>query len=86
LWAIWSFIALDDPDAADRLTARLNAAMNRLAQYPYLGHVRDGLAAGLRIFSVGNYQIVYRPGSDPVQVVHIAGPYQDVHTLAAGEP
>jgi plasmid stabilization system protein ParE len=34
LWAIWSFIALDDPDAADRLTARLNAAKNRLAQYP----------------------------------------------------
>lgn len=83
LWAIWSYIARNNPDAADRLLARLNTAMNRLVEYPYLGHARAGLASGLRIFTVGDYQIIYRPETDPLQIVHIAGPYQDVHALAS---
>jgi len=83
LWSIWSYIAHDNPDAADRLSARLHTAMNRLVEFPYLGHIREDLPAGLRIFSADDYQIIYDPETDPLQIIHIAGPYQDVEALAS---
>jgi len=34
---IWHYIALDDPPAADRMVARLVAAVEKLAHFPHLG-------------------------------------------------
>ena len=40
---LWSYIAEDSVDAADRLIARLFDAFEKLARIPRMGHERDDL-------------------------------------------
>ena len=57
---IRAFVALDNPDAAERLTTRLVAAIETLRDYPYLG--RAGPDPGARELPIGGtpYIVVYR--------------------------
>jgi toxin ParE1/3/4 len=59
---IFSYVAKDDPQAAGRLVARIEAAAARIAATPYLGQVTRN--PRFRRFPVGNYLIVYEVGSD----------------------
>jgi plasmid stabilization system protein ParE len=66
---IWSFIAQDNPDAADR------RACDILAEAPLAGQMRKDLTAlPLRFWVVHpypNYLIVYDPESKPLHVIRI---------------
>jgi addiction module RelE/StbE family toxin len=64
---IFSYVAKDDPQAAGRLVARIEAAAARIAATPYLGQVTRN--PRFRRFPVGNYLIVYEVGGDEV-VIH----------------
>jgi toxin ParE1/3/4 len=66
---IWSYIALDNPRAADRLLDTLDAKSLALAQHPLMGMSRDDIAEGVRHFPVGNYLILYRVKDDGVEIV-----------------
>ena len=57
---IRAFVALDNPDAAERLTTRLVAVIETLRDYPYLG--RAGADPGARELPIGGtpYIVVYR--------------------------
>ena len=51
LSGIWHYIALDDPHAADRMVARLVAAVEKLGYFPHLGrpgreHSRELVVSG----------------------------------------
>lgn len=59
LFEIWSYIAKDDPLAADRQLDRIDAACDMLAENPQGGPRREDLARGLRFYPVGNYLIFY---------------------------
>lgn len=70
---IWTFVAEDNPAAADRLLDQIETACIHLAENPNLGPARPDLAAELRYFIVGNYLLLYRqtkPGIEIVRVVH----------------
>ncbi len=69
LIAIWTAIARDNPDAADRVLDTLDARSRILADNPGLGPRRDDLAAGLRFFTVGSYLILYRVTDDGIEAV-----------------
>jgi antitoxin ParD1/3/4/toxin ParE1/3/4 len=82
LLKIWNYIAEDNFDAADRLRDEIRAACRRLADMPYLGHVReDILDATHRFWSVRSYLIVYRPETKPLQVIRIIHGARDLKTI-----
>lgn len=66
-----SYIAHDNPNAADRAAATLLAAVERLAEQPHLG--RPGRVAGTRELVVPRtpYVIPYRLRGDRLEIVAV---------------
>ncbi len=71
LLGIWSYIAQNDPVAADQVLARIDEVVHTLASNPLLGELQDHIRPGLRRFVVGAYLIFYLPLQDGVTVVRI---------------
>jgi toxin ParE1/3/4 len=68
---IWLYIAVDNPQAADRLVDRLDSACARLAAHPLSGPSREDIGAGVRHLVVENYLILYRYDGKAVEIVRI---------------
>ena len=72
---IWSFIARDNPEAADRVEAAVYRACDLLADSPLAGRMRkDVTSLPLRFWLVhpySNYLIVYDPEKQPLQIIRI---------------
>ena len=81
LLGIWSFIAKDNPDAADRFLDLIGEKCELLADSPEMGRRRDDLAPSLRSFPVGRYIIFYRPSERSIQVVRVLSAYRDIAAL-----
>ena len=80
LFDIWSFIASDNLEAADRLQTELLAACQRVADKPNIGHWRRDLTdKPVRFFTVRQtYLIVYDPASEPLAVIRVLHGARDV--------
>jgi plasmid stabilization system protein ParE len=82
---IWSFIARDNPDAADRVEAAVFRACDLLAESPFVGRMRkDVTPLHLRFWVVHpypNYLIVYDPESKPLQIIRILHGARDLPSL-----
>jgi toxin ParE1/3/4 len=84
LWEIWRFIAVENqnPIAADRLWQDLEAACERLAKNPILGHPRKDLTLDgnkVLFYCVREYYlVVYRQGTKPLEVARILHGARDV--------
>lgn len=80
--AIWSFIAKDNREAADRVETEIIATSRRLAKHPLMGTKRQDITPlPVRFWTVTrfpNYVIVYRPDTVPLQVVAILHGKQDL--------
>jgi len=77
---IWSYIARDNPDAADRLIRRIDERLRLLLDNPTLGDSMERFRAGLRATAVGNYVIYYRSvekGIEVYRVLHAARQRED---------
>jgi len=83
LFTIWSYIAPDNLDAADRLQAEFFEAFQRVADKPELGHFRRDLTEKpVRFFSIRRtYLIVYEPASEPLEVLRVLHGARDVSPL-----
>jgi toxin ParE1/3/4 len=68
---IWSYIADDDPAAADRVLDGIEDACTMLAEHPFTGVRRDDLAPGLRFYPVGNYLIFYVLSREEITIVRV---------------
>lgn len=75
---IWSYIAEDDPDAADRLLNRIDRMFHTIATQPQLGKSVEELASNLRFVPIGNYLIFYRPAKDAVEIVRLLHGARDI--------
>jgi toxin ParE1/3/4 len=64
---IFSYIAVDNREAAARLVVRFEQVAARIAEQPYLGEATR--KPRFRRFPVGNYLIVYEIASDEV-IIH----------------
>ncbi|MGO9648921.1 MAG: type II toxin-antitoxin system RelE/ParE family toxin [Terriglobales bacterium] len=82
LFDIWSFIAKDNPAAADRVEEAVFRACNFLADSPLAGRIRKDLTAlPVRFWVVqpySNYLIVYRPESNPLQIIRVLHAARDL--------
>jgi antitoxin ParD1/3/4/toxin ParE1/3/4 len=80
LFMIWSYIAPDNLDAADRLEAEIFHGCQQVADKPDLGHFRRDLTQKpLRFFTIrGIYLIVYDPATEPLEVLRVLHGARDV--------
>ena len=75
LFEIWSYIAVDSEDAADRVDNAIFDACAFVAKNPLLGHARPDLNARLLRFwtltRYPNYAIIYRPETSPLEIIAV---------------
>lgn len=68
---LWSYIAADNPSAADQMLDTINEKLDMLAASPRLGPARPDIAEGLRLFPIRRYVILYRELPDGIEVVRV---------------
>ena len=68
---LWTYIAMDDPAAADRLLDAIEEKLLMLATSQRLGPSRPDIAPGLRLFPIRRYVILYRELPDGIEVVRV---------------
>jgi plasmid stabilization system protein ParE len=75
IFEIWSHIAEENEDAADRVEQAIFEACAFVAEAPMRGHSRADLTArSLRFWTLTrypNYTVVYRPETSPLQVIAV---------------
>ncbi|MEM7354154.1 MAG: type II toxin-antitoxin system RelE/ParE family toxin [Acidobacteriota bacterium] len=82
LFEIADYIARDNPKAARRVVQEIRRAMERLAQMPMIGHLREDLTGEpLRFWPVFSYLIIYRPESKPLQIARVLHGARDVSSI-----
>ena len=87
LWAIWEYIAYDNPDAATRVVEAAFETFKALAATPGLGRLRKfrnprlkGIRSSL-VSGFHNYIIFYRPTPAGIEVLHVYHGARDVEAL-----
>ena len=78
---IWLYVAAENPQAADRLLATIDAKCEMLAKFPEMGQRCDELAPSLRCFSAGNYVIFFRPVDAGIEVIRVVSGARDIESL-----
>src|SRR5581483_9494793 len=86
LWAIWQFIARDNPDAATRVIEAAYETFAKLAANPGLGRKKiPKLASFWRPFfphhRFENYLIFYHSIANGIQVLHVYHGARDLESL-----
>jgi len=85
LLEIWSFIAQDSPQAADRVEETIFCACDFLSDSPLAGRAREDLTPlPLRFWIVlpySNYLIVYDPEKKPIQIIRILHAARDIPSI-----
>ncbi len=71
LLSIWSYIAEDSPNAANRLLDTIKENGVSLGDNPDLGQTRPDLSPTIRYFPVKNYIILYQKISHGIDVIRI---------------
>ena len=82
LFDIVSFIAQDNPDAAQNWLRKIREVCDLLATTPMLGEERrDFGVAGCRCFTVGNYVVFFRPVDGGIEIARIGHGSRDLRNL-----
>src|SRR5207247_6881512 len=76
---IVNYIRERSPQAATRVRGELRAAMNKLAEFPGIGHWREDLTdEPIRFWCVYSYLIAYRPETKPLEIIRVVHGARDL--------
>ena len=85
IFEIWSYIAEGSEEAADRVERAIFDACAFIAEAPMRGHVRPSLTARSLCFwtltRYPNYIVVYRPETNPLQIVAVIHGKRDIRRV-----
>lgn len=82
LLEIWSYIAEDSPEAADRLILAIARTLDKMVAYPEMGRQRDDLQIPMRSCPVKGYVVYYRlVDDDCLEVYRVLHGARDTGTL-----
>jgi len=84
LKAIYRYLAERSKPATGRLRQVFLEKFRLLAGQPLLGEARDDLAKDLRMFTAGNYVILYRPAEHGIEVAHVVHSARDIEVVLRG--
>ena len=76
--SIWSFIAANNPAAADAMINRLTEAFDMLLAMPLAGRGRPEFGKDLRSFPVGSYIIFYKATALGIEIARVMSGRQDI--------
>jgi toxin ParE1/3/4 len=80
--AIWQYIAIDNPSAADEQEDQFFVAMRQLGEQPGIGHQRaDVTDPRYRFWLVGSYIIAYRVRGTQVTICRVVHSARDFRKL-----
>lgn len=80
--AIWSFLAEESLELADRIDTEIRDAILRLADFPGLGHARQDLTnLPVRFWAIYSYLIVYSLRGGVIEIVRVIHGSRDVPGL-----
>lgn len=71
LIGIWSYVARENPAAADRLLDRIEQRWELTATQPRIGIARDDIGTDIRSIVIGEYLTFYRAIADGIEVMRI---------------
>ena len=90
IFDIWSHIAEDSEDAANRVELAIYDACMFVAEAPLCGHSRpDVTTRPLRFWTLtrySNYTVVYRPDTAPLQVVAVLHGKRNTRRILSQRP
>src|SRR5262245_9130840 len=79
---IVDFIAADSEDGARRVLNGIYEALDRLADMPQMGHLREDLTdRPLKFWRIYSYLIVYDPASSPLSIIAVLHGARDVEQI-----
>ena len=78
---IWVNIAPDNESVADRLVDEIHELTRKLVIFPLMGRSADQLHSGARVFSHGDYLVVYRPMGYGIAVLRVCHAARDLLRL-----
>lgn len=81
---IWHWIAAEDLRAAECWAERIVEATDRLTQFPESGAPRPELGRDARSIVVGRYLVLYRVGSDSVDILRVVHGARELTGLLGG--
>lgn len=82
----YAYIATENLPAAGHMLRRFSQAFQKLASMPGMGHLREDLSdQPLRFWAVGPYLIIYRPETDPLEIVRVVHASRDLASLLDAE-
>ncbi len=86
---IWSYIASDSPEAADRVEAAIYDACAFLAEAPLRGHIRKDLTGlPVRFWTIPRYStyvITYDPATSPLEIIRLLHGARNISRQLKGE-
>jgi plasmid stabilization system protein ParE len=90
IFSIWSHIAEDSEDAADRVEQAIYDACSFVADGPMRGHSRPDLTNRLLRFwtltRYPNYAVLYRPSTVPLQIVAVVHGKRNISRVLKERP
>jgi antitoxin ParD1/3/4 len=90
VFAIWSYIAEESEDAANRVEQAIYDACAFVADGPLRGHFRPDLTTRVVRFwtltRYPNYTVVYRPETAPLQIIAVLHGKRDVRPILKQRP
>ncbi len=90
IFDIWSYIAGDSEDSADRVEQAIYDACAFVAEAPNRGHSRPSLTPRALLFwtltRYPNYTVVYRPETVPLQIVAVLQGKRNIRRILKQRP
>jgi toxin ParE1/3/4 len=81
LRGIWSYVAQQDPQAADKLVKAITRKFAVLRDFPLAGREQSRLLVNLRSFGVKGYIIFYQPFEGGVDILRVLHGSRDVERI-----
>ena len=79
---ILDYIAVHNRSAAFRLKEKFQRTFNLLSEHPEVGHIRPDITQkSLRFWQVERYAVIYREGSETIEIVRVLSAYRDITSL-----
>jgi plasmid stabilization system protein ParE len=87
IFEIWSWIAKDNVELADRVDGELHEVFEGLARMPGQGHRRKDLTSRpVLFFPLYSYLIVYQPDVDPIHIMAVLRGTRNVKRVLKRRP
>jgi len=81
LAGIWSHIANDNRNAANRVLDLIESRMQSIGKFSRIGEACPNLGKDLRCYWAGNYGIFYRINSAKIEIVRVLHGAQDIAVI-----